>query len=111
MALPVHNFSSHLHFFKVSEIMLLKYGNLILPAGHIQDLYRVRISNAAPFCENYTKLYFDAKQEIFGALFSKKSPLSGQYRTLPEIPRICPDQGHLLVNRIFKVFLVLLLHG
>ena len=28
---------------------------------HILDLYCVRLSNAAPFCENYTKLYFDAK--------------------------------------------------
>ena len=31
LALPVHNFLSHLHFFKVDEIMLLKYGNLMLP--------------------------------------------------------------------------------
>ena len=62
--------------------MLLKYGNLILPAGHILDLYCVRLSNAAIFCENYTKLYFDAKHlwkglnkelgKIVGALFSKK---------------------------------------
>ena len=56
MALQVHNFLSHLHLFKVGEIMLLKYGNLMLAAGHILDLYRI-----APFYENYTKLYFDAK--------------------------------------------------
>ena len=44
-----------------------------------QDLVCVRQSDAAPFCENYAKLYFDAKRfelnrvsEIFGALFSKK---------------------------------------
>ena len=80
---------SHLHFFKVGEIMLLKYENLMLPAGHIVDLYRVRLLNAAPFCKNDAKLYFDAKHlkkgldrdgrrgvKIFGAL-------SGQYRTLP----------------------------
>ena len=29
--------------------------------GHILDLYCVQLSNAAPFCQNYTKLYFDAK--------------------------------------------------
>ena len=52
LALLVHNFLSHLHFFKVCEIMLLKYGNLMLPAGHILDLHCVGLSNAAPFCEN-----------------------------------------------------------
>ena len=29
--------------------------------GHILDLYCVRLSNAALFCENYAKLYFDAR--------------------------------------------------
>ena len=52
----------------------MKYENLMLPAGHILDLYHVRLSNVAPFCENYTKLYFDAKHKIFGALFSRKCP-------------------------------------
>ena len=47
---------SLLHFFKVGEIMF-KYGSLMLPAGHIVDLYCVRLSNAVPFCENYTKFY------------------------------------------------------
>ena len=61
LALPVRNFLSHLHFFKVGEIMLLKNGNLMLPAEHILDLYCVRLLNAAPFFENYAKLYFDAK--------------------------------------------------
>ena len=37
----VHNFSSHSHLFKVGEIMLLKYGSLMLPEGHILDLYHV----------------------------------------------------------------------
>ena len=57
-------------------------------SGHILDLYCVRLSHAAPFCENYTKLYFDAKHlekglnrrwgEIFGAFF-QKSAFFGQY--------------------------------
>ena len=48
-------------------------------AGHILDLYCIRLSNAAPFCENYTK--FDTKHlekglnrgergEIFGTLLA-----------------------------------------
>ena len=45
-------------------------------------LFCVRLSKAAPFCENYTKLYFDAKHlkmelnrgEIFGPAFHKKCP-------------------------------------
>ena len=74
LAVPVHNFLSHLHFFKVGETMLLKYGNLMLPAENILDLYRVRLSNAAPFCENYTKFYFDTKHKTFGALFHKMCP-------------------------------------
>ena len=94
MALPVHNFSSHLHFFKVGEIMLLKYENLLLSAGYILDLYCVRLSNAAPFYENYTKPYVNAKHfkkglnlggggVKFFVRFFQKSALTGQYRTLP----------------------------
>ena len=95
MALPIHNFLSHLDFFKVGEIMLLKYENLMLPAEHILDLYCVRLSNAAVFSENYTKLYFNVKRlekgliiggrdgdKSFSALFSE-STLFGQYRMLP----------------------------
>ena len=46
------------------------------------DLFFVRISNAAPICENCAKLSFDAKHlekgligsgEIFGAFFPKKN--------------------------------------
>ena len=33
MALPVQNFLSHLHFFKVGKIMLSKYGYLMLPGA------------------------------------------------------------------------------
>ena len=59
------------------------------------DLSCVQQSDAAPFFENYPKLYFDAKQlekglnrggEIFGALFfffKKKRALSNQYQMLP----------------------------
>ena len=50
-------------------------------AGHILDLYCIRLWSAAPFCKNFARLYFDTKHldkglnrgdEIFGALFSKK---------------------------------------
>ena len=68
LALPVHNFLNHLHFFKVG----CWYGNLMLPAEYILDLYCVWLSNAAPFCKNYTKVYFNAKHKIFVALFFKK---------------------------------------
>ena len=30
-------------------------------SGRILDLHHVRLSNTAPFCENYAELYFDAK--------------------------------------------------
>ena len=51
--------------------------------GHILDLYCVELSNTTPFCENYTKLYFDAKHVEKGlnrrrnvwCLFFKKSAL------------------------------------
>ena len=42
------------------------------------DLLCVRQSDAAPFCENYTKLYFDAKHlekktnSFFNCFLSKK---------------------------------------
>ena len=39
---------------------------LIPMTGHILDLYCVRLSNAAPFWENYAKLYFDAKHSEKG---------------------------------------------
>ena len=56
--------------------------NNVTESGHILDLYFVRLSNSASFCENYAKLYFDAKHlekglnrgggEIFGTFISKK---------------------------------------
>ena len=44
---------------------IFSYSYILIPlaqSGHILDLYYVRPSNAAPFCENYAKLYFDAKR-------------------------------------------------
>ena len=35
-------------------------------SGHILGLYYVRLLNTAPFCENYTKFYFDAKHSENG---------------------------------------------
>ena len=37
MALPAHNFLSHLQFFKVGEIMVSKYGHLMLLSGAFPD--------------------------------------------------------------------------
>ena len=84
-------------------------------SGHIPDLCCIRLSNAAPFDENYTKLYFDAKHSERGLnrgwgmtflmpSFLKKSALSGQYRTLPYFSRICPDLPSLQVNLLLQEF-------
>ena len=70
----------------------------VIKLGHILDLYCVRLLSAAHFCQNYAKLYFDAKHlekglnrggvlNFWGPFFQKsvffdKSILSGQYRTL-----------------------------
>ena len=61
-------------------------------SGPNLDLLCVQQSGAAPFCENYAKLYFDVKHlknglnkwwvKLFGTLF-QKSALSVQYRILP----------------------------
>ena len=54
--------------------------------GHIPGLYCVRQSNVTPFCENYAKLYFDAKHLEKGLnRGGEESALSGQYQTLPKI--------------------------
>ena len=60
-------------FFRSGSDNVVEYENSMLPAGHILDLYRVQLANTAPFCENYTTLYFDAKNKIFGVLFSKSA--------------------------------------
>ena len=82
LALPVHNFLSHLHFFKVGE-MLLKYAN---PQHYILDLYRIQLSNSAPFCikrKHIESFKFRCKTQKFCCHFFQKSVLSGQYRMLP----------------------------
>ena len=56
LALLVYNFLIHLHFFKVGEIMLLKYGNLILPAEHTLDLHCARLSKANPSSPSFVKI-------------------------------------------------------
>ena len=43
------------------------------------DLFCVRQTNAAPFCENYAELYFDVKHLENGLNKGRFS----QYRTLP----------------------------
>ena len=77
------------HYHHCIKSSTLHYNNsaaltfLMLP-GHILDLYCVRLSNTAPFCKNYAKLYFDAKHlekglnrdGIFEALFFEKCPFS-----------------------------------
>ena len=84
LSLPVHTFLSHLHFFKVGEVMLLKYENLMLAAGHLLDLYCIRLSNTASFCEKIIQSlismqntekrdWLGVRGKIFGALFPKKS--------------------------------------
>ena len=72
----------------MGEIMF-KYGSLMLPAGHIIDLYCVRLSNAVPFCENYTKFYLFRCKTLKKVLDRSGrgggkivGALSGQYRTL-----------------------------
>ena len=66
----------------------------MIPSGHTLHLYCVRLSNAAPFCENYATLYFDAKRlekglnrevsEIFGAFFQKKVPFLADTERCPK---------------------------
>ena len=82
MVLLVHTFFSHFHFFKVAEIML-KYGDLMLPAWYIAFNIVFHYSTLPPFVKLY-KALFDAKHlekglnsrgQIFGALFSKESAL------------------------------------
>ena len=66
--------------------LLITYDIFLWATG----LLRIRQLNAAPFCENYTKLYFDAKDLekglnrewwYFWCPFFTKCALSGQYWT------------------------------
>ena len=82
LALPVHNILSHLHFFKVGEIML-KYGNLILPAGHILDLYCVVYRAMLPFAKII--------QSFFSFISMQKDWIGGQVKFLvPFFQKKCP---------------------
>ena len=62
-------------------------------AGHILDLYCVQLLNTAPFGENYTKLYFDAKHlekglnregKFLGAFLLKKVPFLANTECCPK---------------------------
>ena len=86
-------------------------------SGHILDLYCVWLSNAAPFCQNYVKLYFDAKHSEKGlnrgeveflepffqksVLLSKEKCPSGPYWTLPQVSRTCSDNCGFLVEIVY----------
>ena len=91
LALLVHNVLSYLHFFKVGEIILLKNGNLMLPAVHILNLQSVRLSNAASFCENYTKLFSDAKTHR--CTFFKKVPFVANIECCPKFLEYALTRG------------------
>ena len=52
-----HGLHSTLRFF----LIFPNSRQVIYQAGHILDLCCVWLFNTAPFCENYTKVYFDAK--------------------------------------------------
>ena len=78
-----------------NDYVLDKYQINLIQLGHILDLYCVRLSNAAPFCENYAKLYFDAKHLEKGlnrgegreggqALFHKKVLLLSNIERCPK---------------------------
>ena len=62
--------------------------------GNVLVLYCVWLSNAAPFCENYANLYFDAKHlekglntrelKFFGPFFHKKVPFLANIECCPK---------------------------
>ena len=80
------------HIWFPTDLACLSVKQFALQAGPNADLLCVRQSDAAPFCENYTKLYFDVKHLEKGLNrrwwnfwwpFFQKSALFGQYRMLP----------------------------
>ena len=90
-------------------------------SGHILHLYCIRLSNAAPFCENYAKLYFDAKQlqkglnrgggngGLLGLLVFKKVPFI--HKKVPFLANIkrCPkflDCAKLFQNNNCCIYFV-----
>ena len=46
---------------EISTRIIFKLECEVQVSGHILNLYCVRLSDVARFCENYAKLYFDAK--------------------------------------------------
>ena len=76
-----------------NDLYFLNYLLIFLQSGPNLDLFCVQQLNAAPFCENYAKLYFEVKHlekelkrecwDFWGLFFFTKSALFGQYRTLP----------------------------
>ena len=73
--------------------------------GHNLDLYCVLLSNATPFCKNYTKLYFDAepyKRDWIGGMkvlvpfFRKKVPFLANIKRCPKFLQ------YALLNTLIK---------
>ena len=86
------------------------------PSGPNLDLLCVQQLGAAPFCENYAKLYFNSKHfekglnkgaEIFGSLFFKKKKKKnvhfGQYWKLPKFSRLDPAHHNIQLYDLLVV--------
>ena len=74
------------------SIFCFQKGDRFHVPGPNLDLLCIQQSDAAPFCEDYAKLYFDAKHSEkgldtgwlnFWCPFFQKSTLFGQYQMLP----------------------------
>ena len=50
-----------IYFKSLAVLTSQDFENVFDHLGHMLDLYCVRLSNAAPFWENYAELYFDSK--------------------------------------------------
>ena len=82
------------------------------PSGPNLDLLCVQQSGAAPFCENYAKLYFDTKHSEkglnrgwwnFGFPFFKKNAHFGQYWKLPKFSRLDPSHHNIQLYDLLLV--------
>ena len=77
----------------ILTLNILHVTKIFAASGHIVELYCVPLSNAALFCQNYAKFYFNAKHLEKGLNrrggmkflepFFSKSSLPSQYRELP----------------------------
>ena len=87
LARLVHNVFSYLHFCKVGEIMLLKYGHLMLPVGYILVLYCVQ------YCVWYRTLAPFAKiiQDYFILMLNtkKRDWIGGMKYLVPFFKKKC----------------------